>query len=106
MSEWTSIIYRGFWDVPRVFLTHFRQQLLLFECLFDPALDDYPDTFQVYLMPETAEADLPTDWTTLSVRALQRLGEIPVDRVRFDPTQRKQIHSGILEELYAQRAAS
>jgi hypothetical protein len=106
MNDWISIVYRGFWDVPRVFLTRYRSNLLLFECLFDQTLDDYPDNYQVYVLPDIHEEALPKDWTSLSSQAVQRLGEIPVASVRFDPTMRKQIQASVLDELYAQKVAS
>ena len=99
MSDRASIKYRGFWDVPRIFLTRHRSQTFLFDCAFDQELDDYPDNFKAYLMPDIADDELPKDWTLLLQRATQYLGEVPVSRVEFDASRRTSIDAGILDEL-------
>src|SRR2546421_11537120 len=99
MSTWADIRYLGFWDVPRIFLVRHGGQLFLFDCPFDEGLDDYPETYAVYLMPELTEAELAGSWHRLAEKAVQRLGEIPVSAVQFDPTRRRQIDTAILNTL-------
>jgi hypothetical protein len=99
MSTWAPIRYRGFWDVPRVFITPHNGRTYLFDCPFDEELEDYIDSYRVYTMPDLLVEELPTDWTTLYQRATGFLGEIPVARVRFDPTRRREIDSSVLDEL-------
>lgn len=107
MSAWAPITYRGFWDVPRIFLTRHNNQLFLFACAFSEELDDYPDEYAVFLMPPGLhEENLPTDWTTLRGMADRRLGEIPVARVAFDPTKRNQVDTAVLHELIGTPARS
>ncbi len=105
MSNWVPIIYRGFWDVPRIFLFQFQNKQFLFSCAFSEELDDYPDDFQVFLMPPNLlETDLPTDWTKLEGMALCHLGTAPVKMTRFDPTLRKQVDVAIVESLISESA--
>jgi hypothetical protein len=106
MSNHAGIQYRGYWDFPRIFLTRFEGKTFLFDCAFDEALDDYPDAFRVFLMPELRDEELPKDWTTLETKAIRFLGEVPVSRVQFDETRRQSISTDILEELSARHAAA
>jgi hypothetical protein len=100
MADWLPILYRGYWDVPRIVLVRRGGQVFLFNCPFSEELDDYPDDYEVFLLPpDTHEENLPADWTLLRNLAVRRLGTIPVDRVTFDPTRRKFIDGAILEEV-------
>jgi hypothetical protein len=105
MHEWTPIQYRGFWDVPRVFLATHQGEVLLFDSAFDESLDDYHETYKVYVMPLLRPDELPADWTTLRSLATCFLGEIPISRVEFDATRRKSIHRAVLDELRSRKAA-
>ena len=86
------IVYREFYDVPRAFLVRDPERSwLLFDGGFDDEADEYPDSYEVYaLAPEVAEAaGRPgASWDGLRNRATRRLGSVPVDAVRFDPTRR------------------
>lgn len=99
MSQRVPIQYRGFWDVPRIFLARYEGLTFLFDCAFDEKLDDYPETYKVFLLPELREDELPRDWTILPQRALHFLGNIPVSQVSFDPTKRQTIDSQLLDGL-------
>ena len=50
--------------------------------------------------PLTSE-DLAGSWHGLAKRALAPLGEVPISRVKFDATRRKEIDVTVLEELAA-----
>jgi hypothetical protein len=104
MSQRVPIKYRGFWDVPRIFLAYYEGQTFLFDCAFDEELDDYPETYKVFLMPNLRDDELPTDWTTLPQRALRYLGDLPVSQVSFDPTRRQTIDSQPLDALLSAAA--
>jgi hypothetical protein len=106
MSNRVAIKYMGFWDVPRIFIARHRGQTFLFDCAFDEELDDYPDSFKVYLLPDIQDHELPRDWTTLPGKAVRYLGEVPLKRVLFDPTKRQSIDSTILDEIAAQNSAA
>lgn len=95
MTNWLPIRYRGYWDFPRIFLVRESNRLYLFDCPFDPDLDDYPDRFTVYLLPDIPDDATPTDWTTLPGLAVRILGEVPVSAVRFDPTRRAAVANDV-----------
>jgi hypothetical protein len=103
MNSRALIKYKGFWDVPRIFLTHHQGRTFLFNCAFDEALDDYPDSYKVYLLPDIPDDMLPKDWTTLPTQATQYLGEVPVAHVQFDTSKRQSIDTTVLEQLIARQ---
>ena len=89
MTTWLPMSYRGYWDVPRIMLVRRDGLLFLFDCQFDPELDEYPDDYSVYLMPpDFEEALAPEDWTVLRNLAAFELGAVPVAIVRFDMKSR------------------
>src|SRR5438045_3674642 len=104
-GAWIPIRYRDFWDVPRIFLARQGNETYLFDCPFDEQLEDFPDAYKVYLMPEIPDEDLPVDWTPLYDRALRYLGEVPLGHVRFDATRRKFIDPTVLTGLGAHKPA-
>ncbi len=99
MTNWLPIRYRDFWDVPRIFLVRLEVQLILFDCRFDDEKEDYPDRYQVYLLPALTDNDLAGSWETLPERASHHVAEVAVSEVRFDPTGRQSIDGSILEKL-------
>ena len=103
-GQWIPIRYRDFWDVPRIFLARCQNDSFLFDCKFDEQVEDYPDSYKVYSIPEIPDADLPKDWELLLDRTIELLGEVPVDRVKFDPSKRKFIDASILNELPLRKA--
>src|SRR2546425_1551744 len=105
MDNWASIKYMGFWDVPLVFLTQYQGQAFLFDCPFREDLDDYAESYRVFLMPELKDQELPKDWTTLHTKAIRFLGEVPVAHVVFDPSGRQSIETGVLDEITSRKVA-
>jgi Transposase DNA-binding len=101
MDDMTPITYRDFWDVPRIFLARHGEGVLLFDCPFDETMEDYPDFYQVYLLPRLQEEELGGSWDKLPLRACRRLGAIPVDSVRFDATRRHAVETRLLNALAA-----
>src|SRR4051794_35886837 len=106
MNKWSPIKYMGFYDVPLVFLTRHGNQSFLFECPFLADVEDYAEIYKVYLMPELQESDLPKDWTTLASLATRHLGNVPVAKVRFDPTRRQAVDTAVFELLPAFQAVA
>jgi hypothetical protein len=104
MSAWVDINYRGFWDVPRIFFVRHGGQLYLFDCPFDDVIEDYPETYAVYEKPELTELDYAGSWAHLADKAVRRIGEVPLDNVKFDPTLRRQIDMAVLTALLPQPA--
>jgi len=106
MNSRATIKYMGYWDFPRIFLTRYEGRTFLFDCAFDEALDDYPEVFKVFLMPDLRDDELPKDWTTLEQKAIRYLGEVPTNRVQFDATRRQSIDTVVLDELTARIAVA
>jgi hypothetical protein len=95
----SSIRYRDFYDVPRIFLVLFEGQQFLFDCPFDGEVEDYSESYRVYAMPLLADADLKGSWERLPQLAIGFLGIVPVNQVQFDPTKRAAIDAAIIGEL-------
>ena len=103
MGEMIPFRYGGFWDVPRFILLRYRGKALLLESPFDESLDEYPDDYAVYVLPNGTEwSELPQgSWIRVETpRSL--IGRIPIGEVAFDPTKRKALDSGRLDTLFAQ----
>ena|ERR1044071_2553103 len=99
MSEKSAIQYRDFYDVPRIFLVNHRGTQYLFDCPFDQDLDDYPDTYRVFVLPADSCSNLSGSWEDLASSATAYLGKVPVKSVQFDSTRRREIETDVLDEL-------
>jgi hypothetical protein len=99
MDNGAPIKYRGFWDVPRIFLVPYQDKLFLFDCAFDEITEDYPDYYRVYVLPNLADEEPAGSWAKLHLKAIQYVGEVPLASVRFDPSKRREIDSTILDQL-------
>jgi hypothetical protein len=100
-----NIDYREFFDVPRIFVTHYEGRTYLFDCPFDDTRDDYPETYSVYELPDLTDAQRRDSWTRLSDLATSVVGTIPVHSVRFDSTQRLKIDEAVFSQLFAQHSS-
>jgi hypothetical protein len=101
MSHWAPIRYREFWDVPRIFLVPYQGKWFLFDCPFDEAGEDFPDSYRVYVIPEPSEAELAGSWDKLHTKATWYSGDVSIGNVRFDASKRREIDTSILDELMA-----
>ncbi len=101
MSNTVPIIYREFYDVPRVFIVKYKQHVFLFESVFDEKTDDYSEDYDVYLMPELAEEEISGSWEKINSKATRKIGKILVSAVEFDITRRRNVKVTVLEELTA-----
>jgi hypothetical protein len=99
MSEMSSIQYKGFYDVPLIFITRYRSENYLFDCPFDEEREDDSEFYNVYLFPEFTDEELPNDWTTLHTQAIRCVGQIPVAGVKFDATRRAAVDASIIDTL-------
>lgn len=99
MNNAVPIDYLGFWDVPRNFLVRAQGKLYLFDCPFDDEIDDYPDTYSVYILPEMSREEIDADWAGLPNKAIRKLGEVPIAAIRFDSTKRKEIGVEVFDLL-------
>ena len=92
--------YVEFYDVPRVVALRYRGKLLLLQSAFSDRLDEYPNVYSVYELPESAEPLLAAgSWGFLEHSALSSIGEIPVSAVKFDSTKRKTMDPSILDPV-------
>ncbi|HEV7758264.1 MAG TPA: hypothetical protein VGO78_04725 [Acidimicrobiales bacterium] len=85
--------------MPRAIVVEFDGAPYLFDCQFDPELDDYQLQYTVYRLPEDLRDDLERmSWTDLGHRG-QRVGAVDVSAVGFDPTRRSSIDARVFDLL-------
>jgi hypothetical protein len=99
LSDESEIIYRDFWDVPRIFIVRHHDRQYLFDCRFDESTGDFDEMYRVYTLPELPESELKGSWVQLAEKAESYLGEIPISTVKFDSTKRRSIDPQIIDEL-------
>ncbi len=99
MSGWTRITYRDFYDIPRMFIIRHRGMQLLFDCEFDDSVDDYPDTYKIYVLPNISDDALQSSWEYLPDKATCFLGILPVTGVVFDPSLRREVETKMIDNL-------
>jgi hypothetical protein len=97
MARWSPIVYRDFYDVPRAIVAVDERGTYFLNCPFDETRDEYPDHYDVYLMPPLGADDLKGSWASLEERCIRRLGSLPVARVSFDGTRRQAIDLDVLD---------
>lgn len=95
--------YREYYDVPRAIVLRYKGKLLLLDSLFDDKLDDYPDSYSVYELPDAVESSLGNDsWLFLENAKLVCVGQMPVNAVRFDSTRRKALDPSVLDKILSE----
>jgi len=97
----TPFKYIDFCDVPRCIVLRYRQRSILLQSAFDENLDDYPHSYSVYLLPESAEDLLRNNSWEFLKTPMTCIGEIRIDDVTFDPSKRKELDASILANLIA-----
>jgi hypothetical protein len=98
MTE-TRIIYNGFYDAPLAFVASHNDKQYLFWRVFDNALDEFPDEYEVFVLPNLSEREIGESWSTLPEKAKAHVGKINLNQITFDPTRRRSIQTDILEQL-------
>jgi len=83
MSDWTEIVYREFWDVPRMVIARRGDNTFLFNSRFDESLDEYIDYYEVWSMPALTDAQLKGSWEGLEGLALARLPDVALSALPF-----------------------
>ena len=82
--------YVDFYDVPRVIVLRYKGKLLLLDSPFDDKLDDYPDTYFVYELPESVEAlSAKKSWRFLENARQACVGKYPFKRSGSTPPDAK-----------------
>ena len=72
---WTRIVYSGFYDVPLAFVVAYQDLRLLFWRVFDDEIDDYPETYELYVVPGTLDYAQRDTWQSLPQLATRHPGE-------------------------------
>jgi hypothetical protein len=93
------ITYRDFCDFPRMFVVEHEGQRYLFDGSYNDDLDEYPDDYDVFMLGEMHNEHLTGRWENLARHAVQHLGRVSTDEVKFDATRRNSIDHGVLAEL-------
>ena len=99
MGEMVPFRFGSFYDVPRTIVVRYRERLVLLRSDFDDILDEYPDTYSVYVLPDSVEESLKRSSWEFLVSISNCIGCIPVKSVTFDPSKSKMIDPSILDEL-------
>jgi len=93
---WLQIIYRHFWDVPRLFTVRYKDQTYLFDSKFDEEQDEYSDTYKVYRLE--GDGSKSQDWEAEVINHAPD-GQVKIDDVQFDHSRRQEIHSDVFLRL-------
>jgi hypothetical protein len=100
MAEMTPFKYGGFWDVPRCIVLRHRKRWLLLHSPFDEEMDEYPDFYSAYALPESvADSIEEGSWDFMNVTPMTCIGQIPIEEVFFDPSKRKALDASCLDTL-------
>lgn len=99
MGDMVPFRFGSYYDVPRTIVVRYRELLVLLRSDFDDILDEYPDIYSVYVLPDSVEESLKrSSWEFLG-SITNCIGCIPVKSVTFDPSKSKMIDPSILDEL-------
>ncbi|MFL6211990.1 MAG: hypothetical protein ACJ74W_24295 [Pyrinomonadaceae bacterium] len=99
MPEQARITYSGFYDAPLAFVVWHKEKQILFWRVFDETLDDFPESYKVFLLPNISDEELDKSWAQVEKLATHFLGEIPVKSVQFDSSMRKEIGTEVIDSL-------
>jgi hypothetical protein len=99
VTDPVEIQYREFYDVPRLFVASYKGVQYLFDASFDDGIDEYPDHYEVYVLPKLSQADLDGTWLSLRERASERIGTIATGEVSFDESRRRFVDSSIFRRF-------
>ena len=94
----TRILYSGY-DAPLAFVTTYEDRQYLFFRDFDDELDDYPNEYEVFILPNLSKKEIKESWSLLHEKTVAFICKISVDRVMFDPTRRDSINVGTFKRL-------
>ena len=100
MPSWNPIIYREFWDQPRMLFTTIHEQTFLINCPFDESNDEFSEHYTVYLMPRLEPSELEGSWVGLESKAIRSLGKVTLTQKAFDPTIRRMIDLEFIQHLF------
>jgi hypothetical protein len=105
MGTKREILYSGFYDFPLAFVIRNRDRQLLFYREFDDALDEYPDKYRVFILPDMSDDEIRDSWETLRDLATQYLGDLSISEIEFDSTRTKEVDTSSIDD-FLQRSLS
>ena len=102
----SEIIYRDFWDLPRIFIVRHDDQHYLFDCRLSESNNDYEETYGVYTLTDLSSDALDGSWDNIHERAASHLGVVLVKDVVFDPSRRRSIDTAVIDTLLDSSSAA
>jgi len=105
MNQMAKFSYRDFYDVPRMIILNHKGRKVLLDCKFDDALDEYPPTYKVYILPQEINEFGETSWESMPTRATKYVGEIEVKQLILDHSKRAEMDTGIIDELLSKEGS-
>lgn len=96
LTGWHGIVYREYWDFPRMIIARRGEETFLFYSRFDEDLDDYVDHYQVFRMPPLTNEELRRSWAGVESRALEALPSIGLRELPFALTRRNSTDMDVL----------
>jgi hypothetical protein len=97
MADRIPISYGEFYDFPRMIRFQFGGEWFFLDSPFNEERDDYPDVYNVYLLPFRSEEEIkaiPFYWKDLSHAV--HLGQIGVTEIGLDETRRRSLDAGVI----------
>ena len=88
MSNLSQIMYRDFFDVPRMVVARRGDEMFLFYSRFDESADYHTDHYEVWVMPLLSEQQLEGSWDGLEGLALDQLPNIGLRDLPFSVPRR------------------
>ena len=83
MSDWSQIMYRDFWDVPRMVVARRGDEMFLFYSRFDESADCHTNHYEVLVLPLLSEQQLQGSWDDLEGLVLDRRPSIGLQDLPF-----------------------
>ena len=105
MEDRTPIRYGEFYDYPRMIRFPFGEKWFFLSSSFDEEKDDYPDFYDVYLLPFRSEEEFqanPYYWKDLSTAV--HMGRIPIAEIGLDETRRQSLDARRIEKWLSAHA--
>jgi hypothetical protein len=107
MARMIPFKYAGFFDVPRYIFLSYRDRLLLLRSEFDDDLDEYEANYTVFILPESVgDCVQKGNWDFYNKTAMTEVGQIPVNTVKFDETNRNELDASCLDDLMTELEAA
>jgi hypothetical protein len=98
----TPFEWGWFYDVPRCISLRYRGRRFLLQSAFDEDVDEYPTDYSVYIVPESTDDSRPVCTPEfLSNTPMACIGQIPIEKVTFDPSKRQELDASILDSFIA-----